>query len=284
MNREDSERPENGAKPAGDDVAGLAFEADMEGQNTILRSLPLPVMITEASSGRVLELNEAALALFGVKRQDILGKTPTDAGVDLVVDYSSGSRASPRASIAVVKDTTGARVSCRLFSTHADAGGRRVVISLLLDSQMESVVKGRPTRQETAPCRDEAKARQSQTFTGKPVVMLVEPGEGAREADAGMLAMLGFDVVSGASMTEVLGVVSAARKRPVLVLADHPATIHDELTMVSGVLPGVPFILLHEPGQAPPDGYAPGPMATVQKPLSINDLADAVSRLLARGR
>ncbi|NLP05024.1 PAS domain-containing protein [Candidatus Fermentibacteria bacterium] len=283
MNRA-SDNPETGTAPTGDGGAGLAFEPDIEGQNTILRSLPLPVMITEASSGRFLELNDAALALFGVKRQDILGKTPTDAGVDLVIDYSSGSRSSPRASVAMVKDTAGARVSCRLFSTHADAGGRRIVISVLLDSQLESVVKGRSSRQESVPGHGEAEARQPQTFTGKPVVMLVEPEEAAREADAGMLAMLGFDVVSGASMTEVLGVVSAARKRPVLVIADHPSTTHDELTMVSGVLPGVPFVLPHEPGQAPPDGYAPGPMAIVQKPLSINDLADAVSRLLARGR
>jgi hypothetical protein len=265
-----------------DGTVDLAFVRDLEGRNALLRSIPLPVIVTDSSTGIVLELNDSALSLLGVQRESVLEKTPAEAGIDLVVDFSSGARTGSKASVAIVTDSAGARIACRLFSTQVDVGRRRVMISVLLDATLESLVKGRSQRQKDRKPGSEDRREAAPAPGGKPVVLLVDPTESTRESEEGMLNMLGFETASGASAAEALTVLASGRKKPAFILLDYLGVDREEIMTISGALPGASYLVALPDGTEPPPGYAPGPVVQIRRPLSINELADAVSKLLGR--
>jgi hypothetical protein len=157
------------------------------------------------------------------------------------------------------------------------------MISVLLDGTLESLVKGRPQRSKDGRRPGSEDRREATPASGgKPVVLLVDPAESTRESEEGMLAMLGFETASGASAAEALTVLASGRRKPAFVLLDYLGVDREDIMTISGALPGASYLVALPEGVEPPPGYAPGPVVQVRRPLSINELADAVSKVLGR--
>ncbi len=268
IDAEESAAPQtgSGARPP------VAFASDDDGQNALLRYLPVALLVTDASSGRVLEVNEACLSIFGVAREEIMGRTLAEAGVDLVVEFGRKGRAMGVAE-AQITDTAGARVSCRLRSSTVTAGGARTVISVLLDDQFESASKG--IRRKEAP---EPEKPRPAAAAARPLVLLVSLLGSGSGSTAEMLQLLGFEVVRGGSPGEVFGLMPQDRE-PSMLVVDCPQWSDDcraARDSLGRAFPSARTILLVESGNLPEDAAAGS--VVIFKPLSINDLADAASR------
>lgn len=255
--------------------SGICFAVDGDGGNSILRALPIAVLITEAATGKVLEANAATLALFGLERSAILGKTLSEAGVDVVIDYGVGGRKGSRAQEAIVTDCLGTRLSCRLISSTAEIAGQRAVISVILDSQLQSVLLGRGTRSRQAKAKEAPEKRGPQGVRSS-LALLADPSDSNRESAVEMLKMLGLTVSAGSGVGEAIAGIPQGLE-PSLVVVDSSllgncADIADRYRSAR--------VIVAVSGPYSRDEVIRRGWLEVPKPFSINELASAVSKAL----
>lgn len=248
--------------------SAVAFSSDGDGQNVLLRMLPVAVMVTDAATGRVVELNDSCLNLLGMQRSRLLGRTLAEAGLEMIVEYGRKGRALG-ASEAVVVDSSGARVTCRCYSSVGVVAGTRVAVTVLLDDQFVAATGAR----KAAEPRQVAEPRRK----GRPSALLVSlPGSGDSAGE--MLQLLGFDLVQGQSARDVLDSAPPGSK-PAMAVIDSPAGASEcaqSVDVLRKAHPDLPLILLVEPGMGGP--AADQGITLLDKPIGINDLADAASR------
>lgn len=253
----------------------LSMAPDPDGRSLLFRSIPVAVMATDSSTGHVLEMNDACLDLFGTTREAVLGRTLVEAGLSFVVDLGRQGR-SLKSVEATVVDSAGAGVVCRLFTASALIDGARAVISVLIDSQMEKAVRG-GRRSETQARRSRGEGAQ------KPLALLVTLGGVQGDSSGEMLQLLGFELVEDASARMVLELAPLGRPAGVVVI-DSPRDQSEAdacLAEIVRTCPRCRAVVIAEAGSGV---RFPGGGATVLfKPVSINDLADAISSVPRSG-
>lgn len=257
--------------------AGVCFAVDSDGSNSVLRSLPIAILISEALTGKVLEANSAALALLGLERTSLLGKSLPEAGVDLVIDYGIGGRKGSRAQEALVTDSLGSRISCRLITSTAEIEGQRILLTVLLDAQLQAVLLGRPSKRKQADRQSETQAeKRGGQSVRSSVAIIADPSESTRESAAEMLKMLGLSVFPGATVAEaVSGLPEGAS--PSLIVVDSSLT--GGIGKLVEMYPGA-RVIVAATGASARDEIGRNGWFEVAKPFSINELASAVSRAL----
>lgn len=266
-------------KSSGSPVStGVCFSVDSDGGNSVLRALPVAILVSEAATGKILEANPAALALLGLERSALLGKSLPEAGVDLVIDYGIGGRKGSRAQEAIVTDTLGTRVSCRLITSTADISNQRVVLSVILDSQLQAVLLGRVSkaRQARRDAEERPEPKKPKQSASRSVAILADPMESPRESAVEMLKMLGLTVFSGASILEAVSGLTEGTN-PSLLVVD--SLLVSEVAKVASDYPGARVIVAGS-GPSARDEISRRGWFEVSKPYSINELASAVSRAL----
>lgn len=247
----------------------LSVAPDPDGRSLLFRSIPVAVMAADASTGQVLEMNDACLDLFGTTRESVLGRTLVEAGLSFVVDLGRQGR-SLKSVEATVVDSAGARVVCRLYTASAVIDGTRAVISVLLDSQMEKAVRG-GRKSEPQTRRNQGGGSQ------KPLALLVTLGDVPGDSSGEMLQLLGFDLVSESSARMVLELAPLGRPAGVVVI-DSPRDQSEAdacLAEIVRTFPRCRAVVIADAGSGV---RFPGGGATVlYKPVSINDLADSLN-------
>ncbi len=242
----------------------LSMVQDQDGNSALFRSLPVAVMVTDASTGRVLEINDSCLDLFGISRDAVMGKTLNEAGLSFVVDLGRQGRALKSAEATLV-DAAGAQVTCSLYTASSSIAGVRTVISVLLDNQMEKAMRG---GRRVAP----APGRPTPAGPVKPLAILVTPGGPGDSSTGEMLQLLGFEVL--AESTPKLALSMAPLGRPAgLVVIDSPRDQAEADACLSEIVracPGCRAVVISDPGVE-----ILGNAAVLYKPVSINDLADS---------
>lgn len=247
----------------------LSMAPDPDGRSLLFKSIPVAVMATDASTGHVLEMNDACLDLFGTTRESVLGRTLVEAGLSFVIDLGRQGR-SLKSVEATLVDSAGASVVCRLYTSSAMIDGSRAVISVLLDSQMEKAVRGGR--------KSDSQTRRSRGGGApKPLALLVALSEAAGDSSGEMLQLLGFDVVAEASARMVLELAPLGRPAGVVVI-DSPGDQAEAdacLAEIVRTCPKCRAVVIADAGSGV--RFPGGGAAVLYKPVSINDLADSLN-------
>lgn len=247
----------------------LSMAPDPDGRSFLFRSIPVAVMAADASTGQVLEMNDACLDLFGTTRESVIGRTLVEAGLSFVVDLGRQGR-SLKSVEATVVDSAGARVVCRLYTASVLIDGSRAVISVLLDSQMEKAVRGGR--------KSETQARKGQgPVAQKPLALLVTLGDAPEGSSGEMLQLLGFDLVTESTARMVLELAPLGRPAGVAVI-DSPRDQSEAdacLAEIVRTCPKCRAVVIADAGSGV--RFPGGGAAVLYKPVSINDLADSLN-------
>lgn len=261
-----------------DDIQGDGRPvSESVGAGPLFQALPIAVIVTDSMTGAVIAANPAAGALLGVDTAGLTGKTLSEAAVDIVIDYGVGGRKGARAQQAIVTDSLGSRVACSMFSSTVEVAGRNAVVTVLLDTQLEAVLTGRSAR--AAKARQSA-AKKEEQAAGANMAVILDPSESSRESAAEMLRMLGMEVIS-APDADVLFDSLPSNRKPTLAVVDS-SRLEDAEDVLSR-FPGTPVIVALSAGSRSKELVRGRGWSDVPKPFSINDLAQAVSRILSSG-
>ncbi len=253
----------------GGSAESISLISDQDGISVLFRSIPVAVMVSDSSTGMVIEMNDACLDLFGTTRAEVLGRTLVEAGLSFVVDMGRQGR-SLKSAEATVGDSAGARVTCRLYTASAVIDKVRVVVSVLLDSQMEKSIRGF-NRSDRAPAGMERRSAGAR----KPLALLLLLKGAEKGSTSEMLQLLGFDVVSESTPKLLLELTPLGRNTA-LVVVDSPSG-QDEadscLEQMATSLPQSRKVVIVDPGTD--IGSVGRGAVLLRKPVSINDLADS---------
>jgi DNA-binding NtrC family response regulator len=116
-------------------------------------------------------------------------------------------------------------------------------------------------------------------------VLLVDDEEVLRDLGQAMLTRLGYDVVACSTSPDALATFAAAPERFALVMTDYtmPALTGPQFAAACQHLrPALPVLLVTGWLEVPAAGHelAPGPMAVLHKPFSLQELDRTVRHLL----
>lgn len=258
-------RTDTDGGPAG----SISLIPDQDGISVLFRSIPVAVMVSDSSTGTVIEMNDACLDLFGTTREEVRGRTLVEAGLSFVVDMGRQG-CSHKSAEATVGDSAGARVTCRLYTASVVIDKARVVVSVLLDSQMEKSARGF-RRTDRAPAGMEKRS----TGARKPLALLLLLKGAEKGSTSEMLQLLGFDVVSE-STPKLLMELAPLGRNTALVVVDSPAgqeEVDSCLEYMAASLPDSRMVVIADPGTD--IRSAERGAVLLRKPVSINDLADS---------
>jgi hypothetical protein len=120
-----------------DDPDLLQFVPDVERNNALLEGLPVAVLLRDLDNGKVLGLNSSCRALIGAERDELVGKTLTECGVDLLRTGMSGRVAAPGDPVKVtVIDSNKTKIPCLMFRRRLEVGLRKIEATVLVESRM----------------------------------------------------------------------------------------------------------------------------------------------------
>jgi len=119
-------------------AAGNALRASESRFSTFFRASPLPAVIVELESARMLAANDAWVRLFGYRREDVIGRPTTEFGL-----YAPSERARMLAAMkdrggagaveTVMRRADGSNVDVLLRAETLEMEGKRCVLALVED-------------------------------------------------------------------------------------------------------------------------------------------------------
>lgn len=186
-----------------------AFMPDAEGQNLILRNLPCAMVVLDSDEGVVLELNDYAEDLLGVKRLALVGKTVKSLGLSLDINSDSAISSPGNPAQGYIKDSNGISIPVLMLQRRVRLSGRKADIILIIDS---TLIGGSRTAEASF---DLFKRALSET---KTAYIFARVTGGSLERDLQVVefggdlpSVIGEKMLAGSSISDALSPISAAR-------------------------------------------------------------------------